>query len=162
MIPSNAEACGFCGIVCADRNSGICKVELIKWVNKTILLVQSNCPLAYKMSYRAVEKGSVMNPCTNRPVPCQICLLTTGSVWQYVWSYHYLDHMQSVHPSQKLTEEEVLKYALRKEEYVGVFGKEYAAKDQERRLTMDLTKLKNDATSVTNPALFWSKVVLVT
>ena len=66
--------------------------------------------------------------------------------------------MQSVHPSQTLTEEEVLKYALRKEEYVGVLGKEYAAKDQGRRLAMDLTKLNSDATSVTNPALFWSKV----
>ena len=63
--------------------------------------------------------------------------------------------MQSVHPSQTLTEEEVLKYALRKEEYVGVLGKEYAAKDQERRLAMELN---SDAT---NPALFWSKVVLV-
>ena len=31
-----------------------------------------------------------------------------------------------------------------------MLGKEYA-KDQERRLTMDLTKLKNDAASVTNP-----------
>ena len=36
------------------------------------------------------------------------------------------------------------------EEYVGLLGKEYA-KDQERRLTMDLTKLKNDAASVTPP-----------
>ena len=62
------------------------------------------------------------------------------------------------HPSQTLTEEEVLKYALRKEEYVGVLGKEYAAKDQERRLAMELNI---DTTSVTNPALFWSKVVLV-
>ena len=89
---------------------------------------------------------------------------TTGSVRQYVWSYHYLDSMQSVHPSQTLTEEDVLKYeyALRKEKYVGMLGKEYAAKDQERRLAMDLTaKLNSDATSVTNPGIFWSKVVLV-
>ena len=49
-----------------------------------------------------------------------------------------------MHPSQTLTEEEVLKYALRKEEYVGVLGKEYAEKDQERRLAMDLTKLNSD------------------
>ena len=72
--------------------------------------------------------------------------------------------MQSVYPSQTLTEEDVLKYeyALRKEKYVGMLGKEYAAKDQERRLAMDLTaKLHSDATSVTNPGIFWSKVVLV-
>ena len=59
---------------------------------------------------------------------------------------HYLDSMQSVHQSQTLTEEEVLKYALRKEEYVGVLGKEYAAKNQERRLAKDLTKLNSYAT----------------
>ena len=49
-----------------------------------------------------------------------------------------------------MTEEEVLKYALRKEEYVGVLGKEYAAKDQERRLAMDLTKLNSDAHHATS------------
>ena len=53
---------------------------------------------------------------------------------------------------------EVLKYALCMEEYIGLLGKEYA-KDQQRGLTMDLTKLKNDAASVTNPPLVWSKVV---
>ena len=67
----------------------------------------------------------------------------------------------SIISSQTLTEEEVLKYALCKEEYVGVLGKEYAAKNQERRLAMDLTKLNSDATLVTNPALFCCKVVLV-
>ena len=59
------------------------------------------------------------------------------------------------HPIQTLTEEEVLKYGIRKEEYVGVLGKEYAAKDQERRLAMELN------IDTTNAALFWSKVVLV-
>ena len=50
--------------------------KLVNDANKIILLVQSNGPFAYKMSYKAV---SVANPCTNRPVPCQICLSTTGS-----------------------------------------------------------------------------------
>ena len=126
---------------------------------KTILLVESNCPFAYKMSYRAVKKGSVANPCTNRPVPCQICMSTAGTVRHYVWSYHYLDHMESVHPGQKLTEEEVAKYAIHREEYLGVLGKEYAAKEQEKRLNIDLTRLKDDAASVTNPSLFWSRVL---
>ena len=85
------------------------------------MLVESNCPFAYKMSYRAVIKGSVgLNPCTNKPVPCQICL------------NHYLDHMQSIHPGQKLTEEEVAKYAIHKEEYLGVLGKEYTARSRRR------------------------------
>ena len=33
--------------------------------------------------------------------------------------------------------------------YEGVLGQEYTVKDQEKRLTMELTKLKNDAASVT-------------
>ena len=96
---------------------------------------------------------SYANPCTNRPVPCQICLSTAGTVCRY----HYLDHMHSVHPGQKLTEEEVAKYAIHKEEYLGVLGKECAAKEQEKRLKIDLTRLKDDAASVDNPSLFWSE-----
>ena len=46
--------------------------------------------------------------------------------------YHYLDHMQSIHPGQKLTEEEVAKYAIHKEEYLGVLGKEYTARSRRR------------------------------
>ena len=77
-------------------------------------------------------------------------------------SYHYSDHMQSIHPGQKLTEEHYekgivihycisvsAKYAIHKEEYLGVLGKEYTAKEQEKRLKIDLTRLKDDAASVT-------------
>ena len=45
------------------------------------------------------------------------------------------------------------KYAIYKEEYLGVLGKEYTAKEQENRLKIDLTRLKDDAASVTNPSL---------
>ena len=43
------------------------------------------------------------------------------------------DCMQSIHPGQKLTEE-VVKYAIHKEEYLGVLGKEYTAEEEENRL----------------------------
>ena len=67
--------------------------------------------------------------------------------------------MQSIHPGQKLTEEEAAKYAIHKEEYLGVLGKEYTAKEQEkRRLKIDLTRLKDDAASVTNPSLSSSRL----
>ena len=59
--------------------------------------------------------------------------------------------MHSVHPGQKLTEEEV---AIHKEEYLGVLGKEYAAKEQEKRLKIDLTRLKDDAASIDNSLFF--------
>ena len=74
-------------------------------------------------------------------------------------AYHYLDHMHSVHPGQTLTVEEVATYAIHKEEYLGVLGKEYAAKEQEKRLKIDLARLKDDAASVDNPSLFWSRVL---
>ena len=99
--PLNAEACGFYGNVRLDRNCGICKVDLVNDANKNILLVESNCPFAYKMSYRAVEKGSVANPSPTDL--CHVMLSTTGTVHHYVWRYHYLDHMQSIRPGQKLT-----------------------------------------------------------
>ena len=67
--------------------------------------------------------------------------------------------MHSVHPGQTLTEEEVAKYAIHKEEYLGVLGKEYAAKEQEKRLKIDLARLKDAAASVDNPSLFWSRVL---
>ena len=67
--------------------------------------------------------------------------------------------MESMHPGQKLTEEEVRKYAIRKDEYLGVLGKEYRAMEQEKRLKIDLARLKDDAASVTNPSLFWSRVL---
>ena len=53
--------------------------------------------------------------------------------------------MQSIHPGQKLTEEEAAKYAIHKVEYLGVLCKEYTAKEQEKR---DLTRLKDDAASI--------------
>ena len=65
--------------------------------------------------------------------------------------------MQSIHPGQKLTEE-AAKYAIHKDEYLGVLGKEYTAKEQEKRLKIDLTRLKDDAASVTNPSV-WSRVL---
>ena len=55
-------------------------------------------------------------------------------------------------PRSKLTEE-AAKYAIQKEEYLGVLGKEYTAKEQENRLKIDLTRLKDNAASVTNPSL---------
>ena len=61
--------------------------------------------------------------------------------------------MQTIHPGQKLTEEEAAKYAIHKEEYLGALGKEYTAKEQENWLKIDLTRLKDDAVSVTNPSL---------
>ena len=50
--------------------------------------------------------------------------------------------------------EEVRKYVIRKDEHLGVLGKEYRAMEQEKTLKIDLARLKDDAASVTNPSLF--------
>ena len=54
-------------------------------------------------------------------------------------------------PRSKIDREEVAKCAIHKEEYVGVLGKEYTAKEQEKRLKIGLTRLIDDAAYVTNP-----------
>ena len=87
----------------------------------------SSCPLAYKMSYRSAEKGSNANPCTNRPIPCPTCSVSDVPN-AYVWSYHWLDHMQIAHSSQQVSAEQINKFAISKDEYVGVLGKELTAK----------------------------------
>jgi hypothetical protein len=99
LEPSASEACGFCGDVCVGRNSGICKPELVKGSTSS-KVVKSSCPFTYKMSLASASKGgSTANPCTNRPVPCQICM-SASAHHPYAWSYYYLDHMQTAHPSQ--------------------------------------------------------------
>ena len=52
---------------------------------------------------------------------------------------------------QSVTEDGVLKYVLRKEEYEGVLGKDmHATTEQVKSLIMDFTRLIDDAASVTN------------
>eukprot|EP00798_Chlamydomonas_sp_ICE-L_P016924 gene16924-biopygen25838 len=76
MSACAAKACGFCGVVCHNRSSGVCNVGLKK--GSTSHMVTSSCPQVYKMSYTSVEKGSTGNPCANRPVSCPICLSDPG------------------------------------------------------------------------------------
>ena len=91
------------------------KVDLVNGAKKKNILLVDRCPFAYIELWKKVQLPIHGHACTNRPVPCQICLSTTGNVRHYVWSYLYLDHMQCIHPGQKLTEEEVAKYAIHKE-----------------------------------------------
>ena len=96
---------------------GICGTQggSSKWCKKKNILLVDRCPFAYIELWKKAQLPIHGHACTNRPVLCQICLSTTGNVRHYVWSYLYLDHMQCIHPGQKLTEEEVAKYAIHKE-----------------------------------------------
>ena len=162
LVPSGSEACGFCGIVCANRDSAECKVELNRGSTSSTLKVVSSCPSAHVgMSYASASKGSATSPCTNRPVPCSICS-TTGATRTHVWSYHYLDHMQTAHPSQQLSAEEVEKWALSSEEFRGVMGKDIKASLQAATVEKGLVQLKRDNGLLPNPdqhSLFWSRVL---
>ena len=100
LLPSPDEACGFCGLI----HSVSCTTSLVKGSTKATMNIKSSCPLAYKMSYRSAEKGSNANPCTNRPIPCPTCSVSDVPN-AYVWSYHWLDHMQIAHSFQQVSAE---------------------------------------------------------
>ena len=106
------------------------------------------------MSYRSAEKGSNANPCTNRPIPCPTCSVSDVPN-AYVWSYHWLDHMQIAHSSQHVSAEQVNKFAISKDEYVGVLGKELTAK----KLKEEFLLLKTDMLMEPRISLFWSKLM---
>ena len=83
--------------------------------------VESNCPFAYIELWEKVQlpmqsiHQQTCSMSSNMPEHAQQGLYATmcGS-----YSYHYSDHMQTIHPGQKLTEEEAAKYAIHKEEYL--------------------------------------------
>ncbi|KAL5510616.1 hypothetical protein EMCRGX_G006184 [Ephydatia muelleri] len=110
--------------------------------------------LGYHYECRSAEKGSNANPCTNRPIPCPTCSVSDVPN-AYVWSYHWLDHMQIAHSSQHVSAEQVNKFAISKDEYVGVLGKELTAK----KLKEEFLLLKTDILMEPRISLFWSKLM---
>ena len=163
LEPSGSEACGFYGNVCASRDSSECKVGLCRGSTSSTLKVVSSCPSAHAgMSYGPASKGSATNPCTNRPVPCSICQQTSGATRTHVWSYHYLDHMQTAHPSQQLSADEVEKWELSPEEFKGVMGKDIKASLQVAAVNKIMIQLRRDKGLLSKPdqcSLFWSRVL---
>ena len=160
LQPSEAEPCGFCGLVCSSRSSDICNSRLIRGSNKSTTKVSSNCPLSYNLSHASVHKSSGTSPCTNRPVVCSICL-SKSATRPYVWSYSYLDHMQSCHPGQALTEEDILAHAINPEEWRAVMSLEFGKKRMDA-VDGELMRLKEDASMLPQGALeskFWSKLL---
>ena len=150
LLPSPDEACGFCALI----HSVSCTTSLVKGSTKATMNIKSSCPLAYKMSYRSAEKGSNANPCINRPIPCPTCSVSDVPN-AYVWSYHWLDHMQIAHSSQQVSAEQINKFAISKDEYVGVLGKELTAK----KLIEEFLLLKTDMLMEPRISLFWSKLM---
>jgi hypothetical protein len=67
--------------------------------------------------------------------------------------------MQTAHPSQQLSDNEVDESAISMEELRGMLGKELKAKQLEKGLKGLLTHLQCDAQLVVKPSLFWSKAL---
>ena len=67
----------------------------------------------------------------------------------------WLDHMQIAHSSQQVSVEQINKFAISKDEYVGVLGKELTAK----KLKEEFLLLKTDMLMEPRISLFWSKLM---
>ena len=79
----------------------------------------------------------------------------------YVWSYSYLDHMQSCHPGQALSEEDIRAHAISPEEWMAVMSMGFGKKKMEL-VDRELKSLKADASMLPHDALkskFWSKLL---
>ena len=75
----------------------------------------------------------------------------------------YLDHMQTAHPSQQLSADEVEKWALSpEEEFREILGKDIKPSLQDAAVKKSLAQLKRDTGLLPNPdqhSLFWGRVL---
>ena len=98
IIP-NPKNCGFCGLIgCSialECTSG-------RGANKTFGPVSVDCKYRYNFSLKSAEKISAFNPCTNRPIKCEMCSLV-------VWSYNMKSHYSMAHSNNDLPEKYLLK-----------------------------------------------------
>ena len=78
--------CGFCGEVGHT-------ISLKKTTHQTFI-PHSNCSKRVKFSLKAAESAKKPNPCTNRPVECQVCE-------EVYWSYAMQKHYETSHPGQE-------------------------------------------------------------
>ncbi|KAG1667620.1 hypothetical protein FOA52_001674 [Chlamydomonas sp. UWO 241] len=110
------QACGFCGIV------GSCDSKLVAGSTKSTKAVASDCLFAHlKMRPKSTAKSTAGQPATNRLVKCPHCMTAEVTV-TFFWSYCFLDHVQTRHPTLQPLELAALvdKFAISKEELEAV------------------------------------------
>ena len=146
------EACGFCGSVISDRSSTTCYTGLAKGSSAKTWVISSSCPQQYKMSMGPADKAGA-----NRPQLCLTCH-EEGATRPYVWSYHYLDHLQLCHPTQVVPEEEVGRHAITLAKYEAVIRKDLGQKAGVAARVIDAWKAEVEGASTTS--LFWSRFTL--
>ncbi|KAG1656885.1 hypothetical protein FOA52_000678 [Chlamydomonas sp. UWO 241] len=116
---SAEQACGFCGIV------GSCDSKLVAGSTKTTKAVASDCLFAHlKMRPKSAAKSTAGQPATNRLVECPYCVTAKATV-TFFWSYCFLDHVQTRHPTLQPLELAALvdEFAISKEEFEAVVSK---------------------------------------
>jgi hypothetical protein len=79
-----ADVCGFCGTYC-KTSLGLKLTPGTK--NNGTYKAQSNCTHDYDFSIASCLKLSDNNPCSNRPVKCELC--ENAVVWSYGLNLHY-------------------------------------------------------------------------
>jgi len=98
-IEHHSKNCGYCGkIGCSitlEQTSG-------RGAQKVYGPKSADCDYFYPFSLKSAEKISALNPCTNRPVKCDLCKLV-------VWSYNIRIHYEQNHPNNDLPEIYLLK-----------------------------------------------------
>jgi len=57
-----------------------------------------------KMKWKAAGKQSGIAPCTNIPVPCQVCSNSSGDA-VYVWKYNMPAHYATSHPDLNIPDD---------------------------------------------------------
>lgn len=116
---SAEQACGFCGIV------GSCDSKLVAGSTKNTKMVASDCVFAHlKMRQKSAARSTAGQPATNRLVECKHCVTSKATV-TFFWSYCYLDHVQTRHPTLQPEElaELVDAFAISEEEFGAVVSK---------------------------------------
>ena len=76
-------SCGFCG------GKG-CTISLKKTSHNTFIPWAPNCQYYKKLSLKSAESAKERNPCSNRPVKCNVCEET-------YWSYAMAKHFEQSH-----------------------------------------------------------------
>lgn len=148
------EACGFCGqAVKGDQ----CQSALVAAKTTGYLRVVSSCQFAHlSMCYGAARKVSVHSPCTNAPAKCEVCAADATAPNRYVWSYHYLDRLQS-HGAACLTPQAIEQYAVAAAELRAVLQKagysQTAVAAREREIVQGAAVLGDRASP------FWNKIL---
>jgi len=104
QIDDDSKTCGFCGkIGCSIA----LEVTSGRGANKTFGPVSRDCKYHYCFSLKSAEKVSAFNPCTNRPIKCELCSLV---VWSYNMRSHYtLNHPNNDYPEKYLLSDDEIK-----------------------------------------------------